>query len=114
MEPIAGSNRFALLLRRRLIERARLAEKGRSARTSSVERGASAPSAAPLSSIVGNKDADDPEARRILVEHLLSAGFGDQLINQAKFQQLVKQVTGVMEADPALLREMTKLLRALR
>ena len=62
---------------------------------------------------MASKGLDDHETHRALVEYLLGAGFGDEMLNQAKFQQLVEQVTRTMESDPDLSRQMMQVLRTL-
>ncbi len=111
MDPIAASRIFANQLRQRLTDRARLAAK--------AEIGSSAPLSAAvanpksvLAAYVDQHGTPDHDARRVLVEQLLANRFGHSLLNDAKFQHIVNQVTTVMEGDPELLIYMTEVLAA--
>jgi hypothetical protein len=102
-----------MLLRQRLMERAKLAAKKAASSLGAVAEPPATPLSA-LTSLAANQGLDEHANRRAFVEHLLGTEFGDQLLNQAKFQQLVEQVTRVMETDPELSRQMTQVLSSLR
>ncbi|HZW21762.1 hypothetical protein [Noviherbaspirillum sp.] len=57
---------------------------------------------------IRNIDPDDPhrgrKAFRVLLEAILLSHFGENLINDPRFYQLVDDVQGSMERDPALLK----------
>ena len=112
MDPISSTSPFTILLRQRLMERAKLAAKSETARTAEIGSPQLASTLA-LSALIASKGLDDHDTHRALVEHLLATGFGDQMLNQAKFQQLIEQDTHTMEADPELSRLMTQVLRSL-
>ena len=113
MDPVSNTSPFAILLRQRLAERGRLKAKGSVNRTTGKDPATPTGASAAISSLVSQKGLDDHETLRALIEQLLGTGFGDQLMNEAKFQQIVGQVTRAMEADPELAREMARVLRAL-
>lgn len=61
-----------------------------------------------MSTLIGLRvsaiDRDDPnrgrKAFRIFLEAILVAELGEQLVNEPRFQQLVDQVQGAIDADP--------------
>jgi len=112
MDPISSSSPFTILLRQRLSERARLAAKGEAGRVAEIGP-APTPAGTALAALVASKGLDDYDTHRALVEYLLGTSFGDEMINQAKFQQMVEQVTHTMESDPELSRMMSEVLRRL-
>lgn len=74
-------------------------------------RGAAAGGAQPdLSVVIGLRvkslDRDDPQrgrkAFRVFLEAVLLSRFGDHLINDSQFHQLVDDIQGALEADPEL------------
>jgi len=112
MDPVSAAQIFAIQLRQRLAERARAANSEKSSNASPVDtRQAHAPSG--LAAFVSQSTTTDHEARRALVEQLLANQFGNELLNQARFQQIIDQVTAVLEADPELSGMMAEVLRDL-
>lgn len=110
MDPVSNVDRLVLLLRQRLRERegARSAGRVRSRPSSQVDRAATAQALAALA------DTDERQLRRALIQGLLSDQFGRQLVNEARFQEVVDRVVGALEEDPdglALLRRVTTDLR---
>lgn len=80
-------------------------------RRSSAKDSGKTPSQQPqLESLIARRvasiDVNDPQrgrkAFRVFLESVLLAQFGEQLINDAQFYQMVEQVHTTMEADPQL------------
>jgi hypothetical protein len=98
MDPIANANRIAMLLRQRLQERAKSAGAGRGGRKEAPGAG----DASRKSSVRGAgviEALDDRRLKRALIENILADQFGGGLINDAKFQQVVDQVTEAIETE---------------
>lgn len=58
--------------------------------------------------------ADDTQVGRLLVEQLLADQLGPNLVNDARFQQIVDEVTTTMMADEAAGRLIQEALSGLR
>jgi hypothetical protein len=98
MDPVSNASRIAMMLRQRLQERARAAGAGRPVRPDLGGRGETVRKGA-----VRQPDAveglDDRRLRRALIEDILADQLGPALVNDARFQQVVDQVTEALEAD---------------
>jgi len=111
MDPISNVDGLVLLLRQRL------AERSRPTRTVS-ERAQAGPEAAlpdAVRALAAVEGVDEKQLRRALIQSLLTDQFGKELINDAKFQQVVSRVVDTIEAEPAacdLLASATRDLRA--
>lgn len=96
MEPISNADRLVLLLRQKLEERAK-AERARS--------GARGPAGQTQVRISGVRalaaagSSDEKPLRRAVIQHLLADQMGGELINDAKFQEIVSRVSDAIEAD---------------
>jgi hypothetical protein len=96
MTRVSNIDQFTLILRQRLLERTKGAQKGRGrahARTNS-ESGL-----ARVRELAAIGQADARQVRRALVEGLLADQFGPELVNEARFQQVVERVSQTLEAD---------------
>lgn len=96
MDPVSNASRIAMLLRARLQERAK---SGAAARTG--QRG-SADAAARKGAVRGAdviEGLNDRRLRRALIENILADQLGTGLVNDAKFQLVVDQVTETIEGD---------------
>ena len=98
MEPISNTTRLALLLRQRLLERSRAAGGG-----NAKDPGADVPSHPTgldtVQALAGVDGMDERHLRRALIQDILSDQFGSEMLNQAKFQQVVDNVTSALEDD---------------
>lgn len=98
MDPVSNANRIATLLRARLQERAKA---GTAARTAPGDRKgsdeAARKGAARGADAIGG--LDDRRLKRVLIEDILTDHFGTKLVNDARFQQVVDQVTEAIEGD---------------
>jgi hypothetical protein len=98
MDPVSNATRIAMLLRQRLQERSKSTAAERSGRgdlpgaadalRKGAVRGASAVDA-----------LDDRRLKRALIENILADQLGPGMINDARFQQVVDQVTEAVEAE---------------
>jgi hypothetical protein len=101
MDAISNADRFVILLRQKLAERAQ------AKRPSSTSRPDANPTAGhdAVRAIAGRTaraGAEDRKLRRTIVEQLLTDRFGAALVNEARFQQIVDQVSELMASDPDL------------
>lgn len=98
MDPISNANRIAMLLRARLQERAKANAAGRASRPELKGSGETAKKGAVRSS-EAIEGLDDKRLKRALIQDILTDQFGTALVNDARFQQVVDQVTESIEAD---------------
>ena len=98
MDPVSNASRIAMMLRARLQERAKAGAAGRTVKSESKGSGE-----AERKGAVRNAEAieglDDRRLKRALIEDILTDQFGTALVNDARFQQVVDQVTEAIEAD---------------
>lgn len=109
MEPISNVDRLVLLLRQRLTERTR-------AQRAAGPKAGKATAKEPFSvqGLAAVEGIDDRQLRRSLVQGILSEQFGQQMVNEPKFQQVVDRVADALAGDPdgdALLTQITTALR---
>jgi hypothetical protein len=111
MDPVSNIDQIVLLLRQRLTQRERAAS-GR------VQRHAGAQPAAPtvdaLAALAAAGGVSERQLRRALVQTLLAEQFGADLINDARFQQVVDQVTETIDAHPGAARLIGRVTQQLR
>ena len=102
MEPISNADRFVALLRAKLAERvdAKTARRDGPQPRGPILQGGDA--ARELAVSAARAGQDDRRLRRTIVEQLLSERFGARLTNEPRFQELVTQVTEMMDADPEI------------
>jgi hypothetical protein len=98
MDPVSNANRIAMLLRQRLQERSRGAAAERGGRKAASGAGDTARKAG-LHGAGAVGALDDRRLKRAVIENILADQFGIGLINDARFQQVVDQVTDTIEAD---------------
>src|SRR6185436_11432857 len=104
MDAIYNVDRLMIVLRQRLLERTRVA---------GPRQQSSAPEPGMLQALAAIGDVDDRQLRRAFVQSLLVDQFGSNMINDAKFQQVVNQVTASLTEDPVLGELLTKVVRDL-
>ena len=122
MDPINSLGRMIELLRRRVAETAP-AER---ARRSAADPGAApGPPPAPtidtlkstISRRLGRLDADDPghdaKAARIFVESVIAWEFGDDVVNDARYRDLIDHIDGQLQADAQVRKRFAAMLREL-
>ena len=112
MDPISNVDQLVLLLRQRLLERSRTERLGRRAPAAKTARTTTIDPLQVLSALDG---ADDRQLERALIQTLLNEQFGRGLLNDARFQLVVDQVTETLRQDEngkALLALLTDELRA--
>jgi len=112
MDPISNIDRLVLVLRQRLQEQARTSAH-RAGERSRADR-AEARGLDSVQALAGVEGVDDHQLGRALIQSILADHFGPELINDAKFQQVVDRVTETLEQDEggaALLGRMVGELR---
>lgn len=112
MEPISNADRLAALLRQRLKERARTEGGSKSARNSGS--GSAPKGAAAVRALAAVEGVDNRQMRRTVIQHLLADQFGEQLVNEAQFQQIVTRVADAIEEDGAAAALLDTVMRDLR
>jgi NAD(P)H-hydrate repair Nnr-like enzyme with NAD(P)H-hydrate dehydratase domain len=98
MDPISNANRIAMLLRQRLQEKSRSGSVERGGRKDLRGAGDTAGKSA-VQSADAIENLDDRKLKRALIENILADQLGAGLINDARFQQVVDQVTETIDAD---------------
>lgn len=111
MDPISQVDRLVMILRQRMLERA----KSTSTKRKAVERGAAkATSLDSLKGLAALDAVDDQHLRRALVQNILADQFGETLVNDAKFQQVVERVTEALSEDENGVLLLNRLVSELR
>ena len=96
MDSISQIDRLVIILRQRMLERA----KATGAKRRDNER--REPTAEPLDTlkaVASIEGVDDQLLRRALVQNILAEQFGEHLVNDAQFQQMVERVTEALSED---------------
>ncbi len=109
MDPISNVDRLVMVLRQRILDRA----KGKTV-TSNRSKPQTTEGLAALAAI---EAVDDQQLRRALIQSILADQFGEGLINDTKFQQVVERVTDALSEDEkgaALLNHMVAELKSKR
>ena len=113
MEPISNTDRIVLLLRQRLLERAKSGAPSRASRKRPVsERPATGVDN--LHALAAVEGIDDHQLGRALIQNILAEQFGTEVLNEAKFQQIVDRVTETLADDAGSAELMSRLLVELR
>ncbi len=111
MDPINNIDRLVFVLRQRLQERTRLAAKPHAAdgqgRSSNVASGG-------IGALAAVDGLDDRQLRRALIQNILSEHLGSEMLNDAKFQQVVDKVSDTISGDPESAALMAKTIGELR
>ena len=113
MDPVSSVDQLVLLLRQRLSERARTTAAGSG---KAAGRGAER-AASPLDTVqalAATEGIDDRQLKRALVQTLLAERFGDGLINDARFQQIVDKVTDAIDDSPGASDLLARVVQDLR
>lgn len=113
MDPISNVDGLVLLLRQRLDERART---GATSREEGQRRtgGQTPDGLSSVQALAAIDGVDERQLRRALVQSLLTDQFGAAMINDAKFQRVVDQVTDSIASDQASTQLMERALVALK
>jgi hypothetical protein len=113
MDAISNTDRFVILLRQKLAKRAETKELRRTEKT--VSRApAGRDGIRAISGRAARAGANDKILRRTIIEQLLADRFGSALINEARFQEIVDQVTELMASDPSLSSLFTSVVAEIR
>jgi hypothetical protein len=106
---ISNVDRLVLLLRERLAQRTKVAR--------GATRGASPVRASPaemIRELAAVEGMDERLLRRTLVQNLLLDSFGETVVYDAQFQQVVERVTQTIEADPKTAELLQRMVRELK
>lgn len=101
MEALSTADRFVVLLRQKLAERAE-AKATSGKRTRAADLAAPTGPQRPVAEFTAQAGADDRTLRRTIVEQLLTEHLGADLANEPRFQQVVERVTELIVADDKL------------
>lgn len=110
MEPVSNVDRLVLLLRQRLQERERLKAAPRTAGRTTGRTGGL--TAAQALAAIGH--IDERQFRRALIQGLLTDQFGHEMLNEARFQQVVDRVVSAIEGDAAGRELLDRISREMR
>lgn len=112
MDRISSADRVIMLLRQRLLERSRT---GNASRPDGRSSGNPAPGSLDgIQALAGVEGIDDHQLSRALIQSLLAEEFGAELINDAKFQQVVTRVVETIEGETGSAKLLSRLLGDLR
>lgn len=110
MDPISNVDLLVLQLRRRLQEKT----VGKPRAASGPRPGAEPQGMKSVYALAAVRQVSDHQLKRALLQHLLCDFFGEELINDAKFQNVVDQVGQIIDRDPALAKLMARAVSDLR
>lgn len=96
MNPISQVDRLVMILRQRMLERAKTSGTKRKDAGRGAAKGISLDR---LKAVAAFDAVDDQHLSRALVQHILADQFGENLINDTKFQQVVERVTDALLED---------------
>ena len=112
MDPISNVDRLVILLRQRLQERNKAAASKSERRGEFAER--TLTGLENVQAMAATEAVDDGQLGRALIQSILADHFGPEMINEAKFQQVIDRVAEALESDrggSALLARMVGELR---
>jgi hypothetical protein len=101
MDAISNADRFVILLKQKLAERAQAKKPSSTARTDAKQT-AGYGAVLAVAGRTARAGAVDRKLRRTIVEQLLADRFGAALVNEARFQLIIDQVSELMISDPDL------------
>lgn len=113
VDPISNTDRLVLILRQKLLERSKAASRSRAGGKPAAGRppAGSLDSVHALASVDG---VDDRQLRRALIQAILADQFGGELINEAKFQQVVDRVAETIAGDAESAKLLSRVIGDLR
>lgn len=120
MDPINSLSRMIELLRRRVSSTApteRASKTGVRTRQSQTTRPTRAALKAQIARRLEALDSDDPahdaRASRIFVEAIIAWEFGDEIVNDPKYADMIAQIDGQLQADEQIRSRFADMLRGL-
>jgi len=111
MDSISPADRLVLLLRQKLEERARIQRGPAGRQKSGTVRPVEATGIQALASL---ETADERSLHRAIVQNLLADQLGQDLVNDAQFQQIVTRVSDALEDDATASALMRRVLADVR
>jgi len=112
MSAISNVDRLVVVLRQRLLEQVQQPAANRADLPNETQRQATG--FEQLQALAAVDDIEDDQLRRALIQNILSEYFGPELLNEAKFQQVIDRVTDVLKRDPKLSKLLSQVVRDLR
>ncbi|HEX8669687.1 MAG TPA: hypothetical protein VF727_15080 [Allosphingosinicella sp.] len=112
MDPISNVDRLAMLLRQRLAERAKA--EGRKSERKGGSGAGDVKGRRAVEALASVEGVDERQLRRALVENVLADQLGPELLNEAKFQQVVERVTETLTEHPGTARLLDRVLGEMR
>lgn len=112
MDPISNVDRLVLILRQRLQERA----KANASRSERRERSEQEPATGldNVQAMAAVEGVDDRQLGRALIQSILADHFGPEMLNEAKFQQVVDRVTEAIGEDEGGAQLLSRMVGELR
>jgi hypothetical protein len=98
LDPISNADKILLVLRQRLEDRAKSGRRNNLGSAPASTRGSPMLS---VRAVAAAGTATDRQLRRLVIQGLLADQFGGALLNEAKFQGVIDQVTDAICADEA-------------
>ncbi len=112
MDPVSNIDGLVLLLRQRLQERQSAAQASKGERRRSGDRAPVGREA--VRALAAIHGVDDRPVARALLQSILADQFGEELINEPEFQQVVDRVADTMTQDPSAARLLARMVTELR
>jgi hypothetical protein len=112
MDPISGADQLVILLRQKLRERSRLAAREKTAPR--TQTGGEPAGMQALQALTAVEGVDPQLLRRALVQNLMAEHFGQEMINDAQFQQIVGRVSDALAEDEDATALITRVLSELK
>lgn len=110
MDPITNVDRLVLILRQKLEERQRASRSSKNTAPSSSSQSA----VSRFGAIAAVGGVDERQLRRTFIQTLLADQLGENLVNDAQFQQVVTRVAETIEEDKAASALLSRLLKDVR
>jgi len=110
MDAISNVDRLVLILRQKLAERAKVAApKQQPSAASRQNTGLHG-----VQALAAVDSVDDRQFKRAVIQSILSEQLGGDLINEAKFQQVVSRVTDALDEDATASKLLSRVASELR
>lgn len=112
MTRITNTDKLVMLLQERLKAASRKGKDVKTAKTGKTVAPAKSGDVA-LARELANAGHDENDTHHALIQGILSQEFGDRLVNDANFQQIVGQVVEIIKRDPEMRKHLQNSLREL-
>ncbi|WP_164115906.1 hypothetical protein [Sphingorhabdus sp. Alg239-R122] len=102
MTRINNVDQLVLILREKLEAASRLKKSGKSSKARRAAAPTNTRDVDIVQDLLGSGNFTENDVQHALIQGILSQEFGDRLVNDAKFQQIVSQVVAIINRDPEL------------